>query len=133
MENITTAIELKNAIQRLKVEQAISGQLLKEQFYFAYESIKPVNLIRNTLHEVVSSPHLIDNILGLAVGLASGYVSRIAVVGFSGNLIKKLFGSVLQLGVTNTVAQHPDTIKSIGQYIFQHILRKKEKVLPRIL
>lgn len=132
MENITTAIGLKNAIQRLEVEKAISGQLLKEQFYFAYESIKPVNLIRNTLHEVFSSPHLIDNILGLAVGLASGYVSRIAVVGVSGNAIKKLFGSVLQLGVTNTVAQHPDTIKSIGQYIFQHILRKKEKVLPRI-
>ena len=130
MENITSTIELKNAIQRLKVEQAISRQLLKEQFYFAYESIKPVNLLRNTLYEVASSPHLIDNIIGMAVGMATGYLSRIAVVGVSGNLIKKLFGSVLQLGVTNTVAQHPDKIKSIGQYIFQHILRKKQKVLP---
>ena len=90
MENITTAIELKNAIQRLEVEKALSGQLLKEQFYFAYESVKPVNLIRNTLYEVFSSPHLIDNIIGMAVGLATGYVSKIAVVGFSGNLIKKL-------------------------------------------
>ena len=129
MENITTAIELKNAIQRLEVEKALSGQLLKEQFYFAYESVKPVNLIRNTLYEVFSSPHLIDNIIGMAVGMATGYLSRIAVVGVSGNLIKKLFGSVLQLGVTNTVAQHPDKIKSIGQYIFQHILPKKEKAL----
>jgi hypothetical protein len=133
MENITSATELKNAIQRLEVEQAIQGQQLKEHFYLAYESIKPVNLLRNTLHEVTSSPYLLDSILGTAVGLATGYLSRLAVVGASGNLIKKLFGSVLQLGVTNTVAQHPGAIKSIGQYIFQHILRKKEKALPGIL
>lgn len=114
------------------VEKAISGQLLKEQFYCAYGSIKPVSLLRNTLYEMTSSPHLIDNIIGMAVGLATGYVSRIAIVGVSGNLIIKLFGSVLQLGITNNVAQHPDTIKSIGQNIFQHLLRKKEKVLPRI-
>lgn len=132
MENITTSVELKNAIQRLTVEQAISGQLLKEQFYFVHESIKPVNLLRSTLHQIVSSPHLMDNIIGMAVGLATGYVSRIAIVGVSGNLIKKLFGSILQLGITNTVARHPDTIKSIGQYFFQHILRKKEKALPQI-
>lgn len=132
MENITTSVELKNAIQRLTVEQAISGQLLKEQFYFVHESIKPVNLLRSTLHEIVSSPHLMDNIIGMAVGLATGYVSRIAVVGVSGNLIKKLFGSIVQLGVTNTVAQHPGAIKSIGQYFFQHILRRKEKALPHI-
>jgi len=132
MENITSTVALKNAIQRLEVEQAISAQLLKEQFYLTCESFKPVNLLRRTLYEVASSPNLIDNIIGTAVGLATGYLSRIVVVSVSGNLIKKLFGSVLQLGVTNAIAHHPETIKSIGQFIFQHILRKKEKVLPRM-
>jgi hypothetical protein len=33
----------------------------------------------------------------------------------------------MQLGVTNTVAQHPDTIKSIGQYIYQHFIRNKRE------
>jgi hypothetical protein len=126
MENITSAIELKNAIQRLEVEQNIDGQLLKEQFYLTYESLKPINLLRHTIYEIYTSPHLIDSILGTAAGLTSGYLSRkIAMIGASGNLVRKLFGSVLQLGVTNVVSQYPETIKSFGQFIIQHILRKK--------
>jgi len=126
MENITTSIELKNAIQRLKVEQTIEEQLLKEQFYFTYESLKPINLLRSTIYDITTSPHLMDSILGTATGLATGYLSRkIMMIGASGNLFRKLLGSVMQLGVTNVVSQNPDKIKSIGQYIFQHILRKK--------
>jgi len=126
MENITTSIELKNAIQRLKVEQTIEEQLLKEQFYYTYESLKPINLLRSTIYDITTSPHLIDSILGTATGLATGYLSRkIMMIGASGNLFRKLLGSVMQLGVTNVVSQNPDKIKSIGQYIFQHILHKK--------
>ena len=126
MENITSAIELKNAIQRLEVEQNIDGQLLKEQFYLTYESLKPINLLRHTIYEISTSPHLIDSILGTAVGLTSGYLSRkIVMIGASGNLVRKLFGSVLQLGVTNVVSQYPEKIKSFGQFIIQHILHKK--------
>jgi len=127
MENITTSIELKNAIQRLKVEQTIEEQLLKEQFYYTYESLKPINLLRSTIYDITTSPHLIDSILGTATGLATGYLSRkIMMIGASGNLFRKLLGSVMQLGVTNVVSQNPDKIKSIGQYIFQHILHKKK-------
>jgi len=126
MQNITSAIELKNAIQLLEVEQAIDEQLLKEQFFITYQSLKPINLLRNTIHEIATTTDLKDSILGTAAGLVTGYVSRkIAMIGASGNLFRELLGSVLQLGVTNVVSQNPDTIKSIGQYIFQHILRKK--------
>ncbi len=127
MENITSTAGLKNAIQLLEVEQALNGQLLKEQFYFIYESFKPVNLLKSTLKDITSSPFLIDNILGTAMGLATGSLSKKIFIGASGNIIRRLIGSVLQLGVTNVVARHPDTIKSFGQFIFQHILRKKRK------
>jgi len=126
MENITSVIELKNAIQRLKVEQAIDEQLLKEQFYITFESLKPINLLRSTIYDITTSPHLTDSILGTATGLLTGYLSRkIVTIGASGNLFRRLLGTVLQLGVTNVVSQNPDTIKSIGQYIYQHILRRK--------
>ena len=126
MGNITSSIGLKNNIQLLEIEQAILGQQLKEQFFITYESFKPANLLRNTLREAISSPHLINDILGTAVGLATGFVSKKIVIGASGNLIRKLLGSITQLGVTTVVAQHPDTIKSIGQFIFQHIFRNKK-------
>ena len=126
MENITSSAGLKNSIQLLIIEQAILGQQLKEQFFITYESFKPANLLRNALREAISSPHLINDILGTAVGLATGFVSKKIVIGASGNLIRRLLGSITQLGVTTVVAQHPDTIKSIGQFIFQHIFRNKK-------
>ena len=70
---------------------------------------------------------MIDNIIGAAVGLATGYLSKKIVVGTSGNIIRRFFGLLMQLGVTNTVAQHPDSIKSIGQFIYQHFLRNKKR------
>ena len=126
MQKITPTEGLKNAIQLLEAEQAVKGQLLKEQFYITYESLKPLNLLKNTLKDISSSPYLIDNILGTVMGIATGYFSKKVFIGTSGNMFRKLFGSILQFGVTNAVAQHPDAIKSFGQLIFQHIFRKKE-------
>jgi len=125
MENITTSAELKEAIQLLELEHTYKGQLLKEQLLIIHESLKPSNLIKSVISEVSSSPYLADNLLGATVGLATGYVSRIIAVGSSGNPFKKLLGTILQFGVTNVVAQHTDTIKSIGQFIYHHFLKQK--------
>jgi hypothetical protein len=125
MQNITSTKDLKNAIQLLAVEQDIKGHLLKDQFYLTIESLKPMNLLKNALHDISSSPKLIDNILATTMGIASGFLINRVFVGASGSLIRKLLGSVLQFGVTNVVAQHPETIKSLGEVIMQFILRKK--------
>lgn len=126
MQNITSVAELKNAIQLLEAEQTLKGKQLKEQFYMTYESFKPVNLLTNTLNDISKSPYLVDNLLGTAIGLATGYLTKKVFIGASGNKIKKLIGSVLQFGITNVVAQNSDTIKSFGRSLFQHIFRKKE-------
>jgi hypothetical protein len=51
MEKISSIAGLKNAIQVLEVQQRIKGHELKEQISLTYESLKPVNLIRNTLKD----------------------------------------------------------------------------------
>jgi hypothetical protein len=126
MENISSADGLKNAIQLLEFEKTYKEQLLREQFLVTFDSLKPVNILKNTLHDVTSSPNFIDNIIGATVGLASGYLSRKITVGRSANIFRKLIGSILQFGITSVVAQHPDSVKSIGQFILQHIPHKKE-------
>ena len=127
MENRSALAELRIEIELLEVQQALEREVLVEQFYQTYESLKPVNLLKNSLSQVISSPFLIDNILGTAVGLASGYLSKKIVVGASGNIFRKLLGFIIQLGVTGSVSQQPDSIKSIGHYIYQHLLHKKER------
>jgi hypothetical protein len=126
MQNITSSADLKNAILLLEVEQASNRQLLKEQLNITYESLKPINIIRKTLRDIISSQDLTDNIIGTASGLASGYLSKKIFIGTSGNLIRKLVGSILQFGVTTIVSQHPDTIRSIGKSIVKYFFSKRE-------
>jgi len=126
MENIRCAAELKLAIREKQFEQEIQGKLLKEQFFGTFESLKPINMIKNTLSEITSSPYLIDNMLGAITGLVSGFISKKIAVGTSHNLFRKIMGSFLQFGVTNLVAQHPETVKTIGQFIIEKIFHKKE-------
>ena len=126
MENITCAAELKIAIQELEFQHSLQGKLLQEDFFIAYENLKPANLIKNTLSEITSSPYLIDNMMGAVTGLISGYVSKKIAVGTSHNLFRKIMGSVLQFGVTNIVAQNPDALKTLGNFVIQHLFKKNE-------
>lgn len=126
MGNITSAAELKRVIQLVEIEHARQGKRLKEQFFLTYENLKPAHILKSTLNEITSSPYLIDNALGVAIGLITGYLSRKIAVGGSGNPFRKLLGSVLQFVITNLVAQRPDLIKLFGQFIMQHLFRKKE-------
>lgn len=125
MQNITTTAGLKNAIQQLEIDQSLNEQLLKIQFQLTRDSLKPVNLLKNMNGKSVS-PDMIDDILVPAIGLSTDYLIKKIVVGKSDNKGRKLLGSVLQYSVANYVAQHPDKIKSISNYIFQHIFSAKK-------
>jgi hypothetical protein len=125
MDSITSTAGLKNAIQLLEAEQATALQLLKEQLAITYHSFKPVNFLAGAFNRMTSSPNLIENILGTSVGLATGYLSKKIVVGASVNIFRKLFGSVLQLGVTNLITRHPDAFKTFGRFVLRYFLHRK--------
>lgn len=126
MENITSRAGLINSIHLVEAERTIKGQLFKEQLFITYESLKPVNLLKYTLKEISSSPYMIDDLSGTALGLASGFLSKKIIIGTSGNIIRKLIGSILQFGVTNVVAHNSHLLKSVAQTLFQHIIRRTE-------
>jgi hypothetical protein len=124
MEKITTSNELKLAIQLLEAERTIQLDELKDQFNSTYDSLKPANILKNTLSEITDSPYLIENILSSSLALISGYFSKKMVVGSSESPIRKIFGTIVQYGITNLVAKHTDDIKSFGQFIVQYFLQK---------
>lgn len=126
MENITSAADIKNAIRFLEADQEVKGQLLRAQFNNTFESLKPVNLLKNAVQEISSSPFLMTNVFGAVAGLATGYYSKRVVFGASKNILKRMLGVALQFGVTNIIARHTHDIASYGQVILQRIFRKKE-------
>lgn len=127
MQAINSAADLKVAIQSLEVERDLQASLLKEQFHLTLEGLKPVNLLKGTLSNIVSSPNLMETILSIALGLASGFFTNRLVVGGSGKLLRSLIGPALQGGVASISARHPGVLKSVGHFISRHVFRKQER------
>jgi CRISPR/Cas system CSM-associated protein Csm5 (group 7 of RAMP superfamily) len=125
MQKITSTAGLKEAIRLLEAEKLTRGKLLKEQFVDTYESFKPASLLRSTLNDISSSPNLIENILGTALGLGAGYLSRTILPGVTAMKFGKLISPVLQLGVTNFVAKQSGNIRSAAEVMLLRIFRKK--------
>ena len=128
MENISSTAELTEAIRILEIEQYGRLQIMREKFELTVESLRPVNIIGSTLKGMVSSPNLINNILGVSVGLFTGYLSRKAIfAGVANNKYGRIFGNVLQYGVASVVARGPKVINSFKQFIARRIYRLRER------
>jgi hypothetical protein len=118
MQKINSETDLRVAILQLEIRQAEEGKQLKEQFNVAYESIKPLNLIKNVLTEAAGSRDLRDNILNTSVGVTAGYLSKMIFQGFTNNPVKKLLGTAVMFGITNLVAKNPEAVKTVGKGFF---------------
>jgi len=126
MKEIHSETDLKEAILLLDSKQADEGRMLKEQFYFTLDSMKPVNLIKSTFKEVVGSTDLKDNILNTSVGLTAGFLSKLLIQGVMKSPVNRLIGTALMFGITNVVTKNPETFKSIGKGFFKMIRGKSE-------
>lgn len=125
MEKITSITELKDAIRLLEIKQADEKVLLIKQFMVTYESMRPVNLIKDKFNDVITSPNLKENLLNAALSLAAGYLSKKAIIGATHNPLKQLFGTLLQVGVTGLVSKNTDGIKSTAMNLIGSVFKKK--------
>jgi len=124
MKNINSKSDLDKAIYALTQLQSAQGELLKAQFERSIESLKPVNIIKNSFNEMVSSPDLLKNILSTSAGLISGYVSSKIFVGNSRNIFRKFIGGIIQIGVTTIVSSNPEAVKRVGHKIIGTIFHR---------
>ncbi len=119
MESIKTQHDLRAAIIRLEYQQSEAGIALKEQFQTAYKSIKPANIILDTIKDLGESSILKDGILNTSVGFGTGYLSKVLFQGVVNSPIKKFLGSAIMFGITNFVTKNPEGIKLAANKIFK--------------
>lgn len=105
---IASATELTTAIKRLERKRKLQEEDLRDEFHNMLESLKPSNILKNTIHEVQESTELKHNLFKVALGLGAGYFSRKLVIGKSAGIVKKALGTALQYGITNFVAKKKD-------------------------
>jgi hypothetical protein len=125
---INSLSELEMAIKRLERKRLLMEEDLKDDFHALLESLKPANILKNTIHEVQESTELKHNLFRVALGLGAGYFSRKLVVGKSAGILKKAIGAALQYGITNFVAKKDGKVEEIGHHHSQ-----KKSLFKRIL
>jgi len=124
MAKISAHDRLKHTIKVLEDDQAVNGKLVKRQLDHMAENLKPANIVKNSFNKAITSPNLVENVLGLTTGLATGYLTKKIAVGSKGNLLRRLLGVSIQFGITTIVAQHPEAIKSSVLVILKYIRSK---------
>lgn len=124
MQKIESGSELNEAIRRLEEKQADDEIKLKEQFYLAFESIRPINLIKSTFKDSAASRELIDYTTKVSVGLVAGYFIKKSIQGRANNSLRSLFGSALLYVIADAAANHPEAVKSLGRGML-NLLRSK--------
>jgi hypothetical protein len=117
---------LKLNIESLEEKQANDLLLLKAQVLVSLESIKPANIIKDTLTDLTADPEFKGDILKTTLSIATGFIAKKMVVGETHNPIKQFFGTLLQMGVTNAVSKNSEGIKSTFQSIFKSFFSKRE-------
>lgn len=126
MKKITSTVELREAIHLLETKKASEVILLKAQFKETYESIRPVNLIKNTLHELSIAPDFKGDILAAVLSIVSGYLSKKMVVSETAGPVKQLLGTILQFTVTRIVSKNSQGIKTKISELIAMLVRKQK-------
>ena len=130
MQTIITQADLRAAIVELEIRQEAEAILLKEQALLTYESIKPINLIKNLFRESAELDEVKGDLLNSTIGISAGFLSKFMFQGFTGGPIKKMIGTALMFGIKNLVAHNPETVKKMGHLLFnmiKNLVGNKEK------
>jgi hypothetical protein len=127
MQNTTPTEALRRAIIALEQRQIEDARLFREQFSVTYESLKPVNVLKNIIQDLTSPSELKESLLQTTSTLFAGYVSRKIVVRSSKNPFLRLAGILVEFGVINFVSNHSETIKSVANHFIQNLFGNSDK------
>lgn len=124
MKKLNETDALNELIQLNQQQYDTDLRLLKEQFHIAYESIKPINFIKNLVHEVTALPEIKEDLASNILGLATGFISKKIMIDEKGSTFKKVIGTVLQFAVANVVSKHSVNIKAVGTALFNNFFKR---------
>lgn len=96
-------IELEQKIDFLRNKQVADFLILKNQYHATIDSFKPINLIKNSFQEAITSPDLKSNLINGAIGLGTNYLTKNLLNEDSTNPIKRVFGKVLKFVLKNFI------------------------------
>ncbi|HEX3007589.1 MAG TPA: hypothetical protein VHO90_08240 [Bacteroidales bacterium] len=126
MQKVTSTSELKEVISKLEQKQHEQWIDLKDNINVAFDSLKPINLLKSTYREFLSTPHMAENIVGSTIGLTSGLITKKLIVRKSGNVLRNLAGGLAQMLISNFVARNSGLIKTVGSGLIHKMFYRRK-------
>jgi hypothetical protein len=129
MEKQNAVTKLKESIRILEIRQAEEGQQFNAQLRITYESLKPINLIKNSIKDLADSFEIKNSLFETIFSIVSGYFAQRMIVSSKSNIFKKLLGVLMQFGVNNIVLRNIETIRIFVSNLFEKIINPNEEDL----
>jgi hypothetical protein len=129
MQTINSESSLREAILQLERKRADEGNRLKEEFMLTLEGLKPVNLLKSAVKDLVKPAELTTSIITTAAGLGSGYLAKILAGTVTKSPFKRVLGTAAMLGISNIVARNPEKVRLLGKMFFNMLRRKQGNVV----
>ncbi|MGO4904020.1 hypothetical protein [Flavobacterium sp. W20_MBD1_R3] len=112
MKQINATDTLQEMIVLLQKKQTVELMQLKDQYHYTYESLRPLNIVKNIFTDMTTSAELRGNLINNIVGISTGYLTKKVMLGATHNPIKRILGTLLQFVITNVVTKYSNTPKS---------------------
>jgi hypothetical protein len=117
--NALSDIEIK--IRELELEQRVKWEAIKTEFEEIYEKLKPVNLIKSSISDILKSTDLKTEALNATFSFASGYAAKKIIIGKTNNFFSKLTGNLIEVIVSKKIYQNMPGIKNLGGKLIEKI------------
>lgn len=127
MTEIKNTLQLLEAIESLKIIRKLEEQELKEEFKALFEKIQPINIIQDTVNELVESKSLQTDVIDLGVGTATGFAIRKLIVGESKNPIAQVVGRMIEQTVSQKIISNRVVIHNIGRNVLNLFSSQSKK------
>lgn len=127
METITCVNDLQSAIQVLEQKQQDERHEMKEAYHEITEKLKPSNIIKNTISDVVRLPKDNPEIMRVAAGITVGYLVKRLLIRSSLNPFKLLLGNVLEFAIAGYIAKHPEKFRAVAMKVAQLLMKLKNR------
>ena len=127
LKKMTASEELRISIALLEQKRVEEKAVLKEQFSVVAENLRPVNILKRTIHEIAGSFDFKNQLIHTGAGLLAGYFTRKVVVRSSSNPFLKLAGVALQYGVTNYISNNSEVLGNKVVSFFKTLTESKSE------
>jgi hypothetical protein len=117
MQEIKNVIELLDAIELLQTQRKEEEIDLKKEFSNLFEKLQPINIIQDTVNELVELKSLQTDVIDLGLGTATGFAIRKLIVGKAKNPITQILGRMIEQTVSQKIISNRVVIHNIGRNI----------------